>query len=430
MSITTKEINALRELKTRTRRGCGNGLLIVRDPRGKNGGLYFCGTMRRKVNGKLVAKDCWIGPYGNGPDEFSLKSAMKKWIEIRTWAKENNRDPSDFQKQKQQELEDQKTLQDAVDRFLANKMLKVKEATYREYCLKLNNQIFQHIDPSTSLVDLEWANGGRQIVMNAIRKIGDGGKYDLAHRCQRLLFGVFNCAIGASMMYQKTEGGGRNPAGRFEGDDSPEPAPKHHPSIKWEKVPALLSDVQLNRSSSNIQAVASTKLLLMTFLRAGALTRLQWDWFNTTHDDTITIPGDTPGLKRQKGKNDHIPHHVPITPQMQQIFDLMHRLNGDTPYVFAPLRESRFPHLDPSAPNNSLRSIGYKDVLRAHGWRSTALTTGIDVLGVERDVIKRQMGHLPEGKVNQAYDKALRLEDRRKFLNDWCDLLEQNGLGV
>lgn len=113
--------------------------------------------------------------------------------------------------------------------------------------------------------------------MNAIRKIGDGGKYGLAYRCQRLLFGVFSCAIGASMMYQKTEGGGRNPAGRFEGDDSPEPAPKRHPSIKWEQVPALLSDVQLNRSSSNIQAVASTKLLLMAFLRAGALTRLQWD---------------------------------------------------------------------------------------------------------------------------------------------------------
>ena len=68
----------------------------------------ICGTMRRKVNGKLVAKDCWIGPYGNGPDEFSLKSAMKKWIEIRTWAKENNLDPSDFQKQKQQELEDRR----------------------------------------------------------------------------------------------------------------------------------------------------------------------------------------------------------------------------------------------------------------------------------------------------------------------------------
>ena len=48
MSITTKEINALRELTTRTRRGCGNGLLIVRDPRGKNGFLQKI-FVRKKV---------------------------------------------------------------------------------------------------------------------------------------------------------------------------------------------------------------------------------------------------------------------------------------------------------------------------------------------------------------------------------------------
>ena len=79
---------------------------------------------------------------------------------------------------------------------------------------------------------------------------------------------------------------------------------------------------------------------------------------------------------------------------------------------------------------SNLRNIGYKDILRAHGWRSTATTTGIDVLGAELDVIKKQMGHLPEGKVDQAYDKSLSLDDRRKFLEKWCDLLEQNGLRV
>jgi len=430
MSITTKEINALRELQKRTSRGCGNGLLIIRDPRAKRGGLYFCGRMRRKINGKLVVKDCWIGTYGNGPDDFTLKSAMKKWIEIRSWAKENNRDPSDYVKRQHEESQNQKNLKDAVDRFLDNKMNKIKETTYRDYCLKLNNQVFRHIDPGMPLRDLEWGNGGRQIVMKAVENIGDGGKFDLANRCQKLLCGVFNSAISAGWMYQHCEGGGRNPAGKFEGDESPASSTRHHPSIHWEQVPKLLVDVQLNRSSTNIQSVAATKLLLMTFLRAGALARLQWKWFNTTHENTITIPGSTSGLKRKKGKNDYIPHHVPITPQMQQIFDLMQQLNGHTQYVFAPLRASRFPHLDPSAPNNYLKNLGYKDVLRAHGWRSTALTTGIDVLGADRDVIKKQMGHLPEGKVDQAYDKSLRLDDRRKFLEDWCNLLEVNGLKV
>ena len=174
----------------------------------------------------------------------------------------------------------------------------------------------------------------------------------------------------------------------------------------------------------------ATKLLLMTFLRAGTLTRLEWDWFNTDFKNTITIPGNTSGLKRKRGKNDDIPHHVPITPQMERLFEFMRDLNGDTRYIFQPLRNSRYPHLDPSAPNNFFRSLGYEDKLRAHGWRSTALTAGIDVLKFDRDVIKKQMGHLPEGKVNQAYDKSLRLDERSKFMNQWCNLLEETGLKI
>ena len=92
--------------------------------------------------------------------------------------------------------------------------------------------------------------------------------------------------------------------------------------------------------------------------------------------------------------------------------------------------ESRFPHLDPSAPNNYIRNLGYKDKLRAHGWRSVVLTNGIDLLKTPKEVIKRQMGHLPDNKVDQAYDKSLMLEERRKFLNQWCDLLVKNGLEI
>ena len=40
------------------------------------------------------------------------------------------------------------------------------------------------------------------------------------------------------------------------------------------------------------------------------------------------------------------------------------------------------------------------------------------------------MGHLPEGKVNRAYDKSLQLDKRRKFLEDWFNLLEQNELTI
>ena len=43
--------------------------------------------------------------------------------------------------------------------------------------------------------------------------------------------------------------------------------------------------------------------------------------------------------------------------------------------MFQPIRESRFNHLDPSAPNHYLRSIGYKDALRSYGWRSSGTSS-------------------------------------------------------
>jgi len=112
------------------------------------------------------------------------------------------------------------------------------------------------------------------------------------------------------------------------------------------------------------------------------------------------------------------------------VFNVLRQFSGDNKYVFQPMRDSRFPHLDPRAINNYLRNLGYKDKLRAHGWRSTALTTGIDFLKCESDVIRKQMGHLPEGKVSQAYDNSLRLDERRVFMEKWCQLLVESGLDV
>ena len=425
--ITQKEINEMRGLSTLKKKGCGNGLVIVRDPRSKKGGLYFYGTMGRKIDGKRVQRDCWIGTEGKGVGQFTQKQAMEKWLLIKQWSLDNDRNPADYGKQDEKDSSDY-TLRDAIERFLARKQSEIAPDTHREYSLKLNNNVLSFISPDTPLRELEWRNGGRKKVMDVLEKISDGGKNDLANRCQGLLSGVFDCAISAGWMY--VDGDGRNPASKMKGDNSPKSSNQHHHSISWDKVPGLLDDIEMNRSSSSLQVVVATKILLMTVMRAGAICRLKWEWFDTHFEDTITIPGGTPGLKRVRGKNDHIPHHIPITKQMDKLFALMRRFNGDSEYVFPPIMQSRFPHLDPSAPNNFLRNNGYKDVLRMHGWRRTANTAGIDVLKVELDVIKRQLGHLPEGKVNQAYDGSLRMEERRDYLQSWCDLLEKNGMRV
>ena len=108
----------------------------------------------------------------------------------------------------------------------------------------------------------------------------------------------------------------------------------------------------------------------------------------------------------------------------------MERLHGRGQYVFPQLRQSRYEHLDPSAPNDFLKRIGYDGELVAHGWRSVARTYGVDILKAREIVIQRQMGHLPTGKVEKAYDRAQYIEERNEFMEKWCRLLEEHGLRI
>ena len=78
-------------------------------------------------------------------------------------------------------------------------------------------------------------------------------------------------------------------------------------------MPELLQAINLNRCSGHVQAVLALKFLLMTFLRTGALARLEWKWFSKK-DNLLVIPGSTPGLKRTK-KTEHLDHHDPLTKQ-------------------------------------------------------------------------------------------------------------------
>ena len=126
---------------------------------------------------------------------------------------------------------------------------------------------------------------------------------------------------------------GSNQAERLSGVKSPTSSGSHRSSIDWDQVPKLIEDIQFNRSNSHIQSMLATKMMLTTFLRAGSLCRLEWNWFGK---ELITIPGTTPGLKRRKGKREHIPHLVPITTQMRRMLKKLEQLSGKDKYHFLP----------------------------------------------------------------------------------------------
>jgi integrase len=106
-----------------------------------------------------------------------------------------------------------------------------------------------------------------------------GGKYDLENRCRFLLYRTFKLAISKGWMQ------GANPV-EIDRDFFITPdINNHHPTIKWEEDSKFLQSVELNPSNSRKQIVLATKLLLLTFLRTGALTRLEWDWIEEDEKD-------------------------------------------------------------------------------------------------------------------------------------------------
>lgn len=420
MPLTDREVRALKAADRRQKKSVGDSLFLVIESVGKGGGKSFFGRTRFPPGRSGKDVEVRIGPYGAGVGGWTLKAARQEWERIRTWSKDTGRDPRELKRGHDQGPS--KTLWDAIQGFLGSKTT-LKPFTLHNYRLQLENQVCSVIPPDTPLRDLEWDRGGREKVMRLKSLIEERGSYDQAFRVQKVLAQALDYAILQGWMPRN-----QNPATKQKGEESKHD-PQHHPHIQWEQVPDLLEAINLNGCSGHVQSVLALKFLLMSFLRAGALVRLKWEWIDEG-ERLLVIPGDTPGLKRTK-KTEHLPHHVPLTKEMEMLLETAAKLNGGTSYVFCPIREnSRYPHLDPEAPNNLLKGLGYRDVLRAHGWRSLPLTAGQEVLKTSHEIIQRQMGHLIGDKVRKAYDKSLMLDERRQFLDQWCALLVQRGLKV
>ena len=425
--LTYKEIENLKP-KSQTYNkgcGCGNGLILEVSSIKKGGSKCFVGRTRFRSRQVPV----YVCSYGKGHGRTtSVKDANSKWIKILDWSRESGKNPADYSKKS---IYESKTLLDAVNVYLKKKRGELSESTYTEYSRKLHNTILPKIDPATPLKELEWTTdgNGRAEVMRVIQEITDAGRgnnFDQAERCQDLLRYVFDEATRIGLMNPEL----KNPAARMDGDPKAT-GQNHHPAVHTGGLPQLLKDVSLNRINADPVSVLSTKFTLMTTLRTGALVRLQWDMIEKVDGiECFVIDGKTSGLKREKGKNDHIPHHVPITRHMKKIMKQIKDYSDGEKYLFMPIRQSRFEHLDPSTPNNNLRNLGYQGKQVAHGVRTLAETIGQDELGYMSEIIQRQLGHLVGDKTRKAYDRSLQLKKRKEFLDDWCTYLIDNGLRI
>ena len=91
--------------------------------------------------------------------------------------------------------------------------------------------------------------------------------------------------------------------------------------------------------------------------------------------------------------------------------------------IFPGMRKGR--PLSENTLNQALRSLGVdKDRHVFHGFRSSFSTLSRERLRIDSDLIELQLGHIEKNKVRAAYDRSLRIDERRELMQTWVEYID------
>lgn len=156
------------------------------------------------------------------------------------------------------------------------------------------------------------------------------------------------------------------------------------------------------------------KLAPLVFVRPGEQRAAEWAEF-----DLDAAEWRIPGARMKMGRE----HIVPLATQAVALLRNLQELAGAGRLLFPGLRTPDRPISDNTL-NAALRRLGFsQNEMTAHGFRTMA-STRLNEMGFPPDIIELQLAHAEKDQVRAAYNRATRLEDRRKMMQAWADYLD------
>ena len=410
MPLTDYDLKSLKPKDKKYRVSDGKSLFVEVHPKG---GKYFCWCYRFPPTRKGQQRWYQIGTYGTGVGYWTLKRARSERDRLEKLRKEGI-DPRQLKSEEKSAASGDGTtsFQKVSDEWIGSITTKLSKTTIKNYRNQLNNQILPVFGKKTI----------KSITRNECLAFKRGVEARGAKSQSDRLFGVmrnvFSYAIDLEYIDEP------NPA-RSSRHSASGHISKSLPHLEWEDVPKFLYDLSVNRANGDLVVVGCVKVLLLTFMRVGAIVPSKWDEINW--DDRMWIIPDSRMKGRDSTGQDHL---IPMSEALIDVMRKLQSMTGNKEYIFDSPRGKATQHISLEAPNHMIKRMGYQGKLVAHGVRHMATTYGQDILKTPFHVIDLQMGHKPPGKVRQAYDKAMYLDERIVFMNRWGDLLLEEGLVI
>jgi integrase len=276
---------------------------------------------------------------------------------------------------------------------------------YKGYTSSKNKQIVKRRIENyllPKLGDLTLSHIKPRDILPILKQIEARGYLDLARRVQNITSQIFK--YGVQNLYCET-----NPAEPLQGCTK-KPTVTHMPAITEERAFANL----LKTIDHAEHLMPSVKLCLQiaphVFLRSESIRMAKPEHIDFEKKLWI-IPKDKMGRE----------HWIPLTSPVIRLLKLAVS-SSDGDYIFNGAR----PHksLSENTLNIALRSLGIdKNTHVFHGFRSSFSTLAREHCRLDGDLIELQLGHIEGNRIKAAYDRSMRLEERRELMESWSSYL-------
>jgi integrase len=183
-----------------------------------------------------------------------------------------------------------------------------------------------------------------------------------------------------------------------------------HAALKIERLRDFLR--ALDADTADLKGKLAIRLIILNAARKSEVIGGQW-----AEIDFDAAEWRIPPERMKSGKE----HVVPLSRQSTALLHELRPLSeGDV--MFPNRRDPKRPMASRSI-NNVMDRMGFAEEAKPHGFRALFSTYWHEAL-VPNDVIELCLAHSVGSKVSRSYNRALLLDERRKLLQRWADLID------
>lgn len=175
-------------------------------------------------------------------------------------------------------------------------------------------------------------------------------------------------------------------------------------------------------ASMNPITRAAARFAMLTMVRAQEFRYAKWEEIDWQAAEWRVPP------KRMKTGKHLQAHIVPLAKQSLALLRDLQILTGYTPYLF-PSANRGDGVISENTVGKALNDLGYQGRQCAHGFRATARSL-LSEESWSEGALERQLDHKEKDGVKAAYARSEHLDERRRMMQSWADMLDAMEAGA